>query len=407
MANLPLEFLKCLTLEEARARLAAGRPYSALIVDSALPGLDRDLVDLARRQGAAVLVVADPRVSRDWVALGASAVLPTDLDRDDLLTALRGHALPIADVSLPRETEPAHSPSWRGALVAVTGGGGVGSSTLAIALAQGLAADPRYGTTVLLADLALRADQAMLHDSRARVPGLPELVEAHRSGTPRPEEVRSLSFEVTERGYRLLLGLRRHREWAALRPRAVEVAIESLVRGHRAVVADVECDVEGEAECGSFDVEERNVLSRCGILGADLALVVGLPGLVGIHRLSQLIGELLAAGMDPGRILPVLNRAPRHPRARSELAAAVARLRDDSHAPDRDLPSPIFVPERRGLELALHDGLRLPDSLCTPLARSVAAILQHRPRVVRARDPEPVPVVPGSLGSWSTDAEVG
>lgn len=176
--------------------------------------------------------------------------------------------------------------------------------------------------------------------------------------------------------------------------------MESLRSGHRAVIADVDCDVEGEAECGSFDVEERNILARSALLGADLAIVVGVPGLTGIHRQVQLIGELLEAGLAPDRLAPVVNRAPRHPRARSGIASTLARLSEH----DRPLPSPIFVPERRGLELALHDGLRLPDTLSTPLARSVAAILEHRPPAVR--EVEPVPVAPGSLGSWS-DAVVG
>src|SRR3546814_12658529 len=85
------------------------------------------------------------------------------------------------------------------------------SSDLSIPLAQGLARDPRYSELICLADLALDAEQAMLHAARDVVPGVAELVEAHRSGSPGPHEVRDLTWEVGERGYRLLLGLRRHR----------------------------------------------------------------------------------------------------------------------------------------------------------------------------------------------------
>ncbi|MST32488.1 hypothetical protein GHK86_07105, partial [Acidimicrobiaceae bacterium USS-CC1] len=46
---LPAEFVKCLSAEEARARLGSGRPWSALVVDAAAPGFDRDLVDAAGR----------------------------------------------------------------------------------------------------------------------------------------------------------------------------------------------------------------------------------------------------------------------------------------------------------------------------------------------------------------------
>ena len=39
----PVEFLKCLTTDEARALLGSGRRASALLVDAATPGLDREL----------------------------------------------------------------------------------------------------------------------------------------------------------------------------------------------------------------------------------------------------------------------------------------------------------------------------------------------------------------------------
>src|SRR3546814_2814274 len=71
----------------------------------------------------------------------------------------------------------------------------------------------------------------MLHAARDVVPGVAELVEAHRSGSPGPHEVRDLTWEVGARGYRLLLGLRRHRDWTAIRPRAFDAALDGLRRG--------------------------------------------------------------------------------------------------------------------------------------------------------------------------------
>src|SRR5687767_7798641 len=87
-AVLPLEFVKCVSAAELRARLASGRPFSAVLVDAGQPGLDRDLVDASRAAGCAVLVVADGRVARDWAAMGVAALLPFDVSRDDLLEAL-------------------------------------------------------------------------------------------------------------------------------------------------------------------------------------------------------------------------------------------------------------------------------------------------------------------------------
>src|SRR5262245_66523313 len=91
--------------------------------------------------------------------------------------------------------------AWRGRLVAVTGSGGVGRSTLAMALAAGLAADPRDAGLVVLADLALHAQQALLHDAGDVVPGVVELAEAYRGQGLGPAGVRSVGFSVAGRGY--------------------------------------------------------------------------------------------------------------------------------------------------------------------------------------------------------------
>ncbi len=154
-------------------------------------------------------------------------------------------AVPGADLSNPVVT------GWRGRLIAVTGRGGTGSSTVAMALAQGLADDARYAGMVVLADCSLDADLALLHDARDIVPGIQELVEVHRAGRPSPDEIRQLTFAVANRNYHLVLGLRRHRDWAALRPRALEAAIDGLRRTFRMVVADADPDLEGEDQCGS------------------------------------------------------------------------------------------------------------------------------------------------------------
>lgn len=75
-SQIPVEFLKCVSVAEVRARLAAGRPISALLIDGGAAGLDRDLIDAASARSTAVIVVTDPRIDRDWTSLGANAVLP-------------------------------------------------------------------------------------------------------------------------------------------------------------------------------------------------------------------------------------------------------------------------------------------------------------------------------------------
>ena len=316
-AVIPVEFVKCVTLEEVRARLASGRAFSALLVDGGLPGVDRDLIDEARSSGCAVIVIDDDRVRRDWLALGASAILPPELNRSGLLDVLEAHSVAIGrgDVLPPIDSGTVASGSWRGRLIAVTGAGGTGASTAAIALAQGLGNDVRYGGLVLLADFALDADQAMLHDAGDVVPGVQELVEAHRNGEPATGEIRSLAFSAPDRNYQLLLGLRRHRDWVAVRPRAFDAALDGVRRAYKAVVADIDPDVEGEKQCGSTDVEERNLFARTISAVADVVVVVGLPGAKGMHRLVRLVDALVEHHVEPDRILPVINRAPRNPRA--------------------------------------------------------------------------------------------
>src|SRR5262245_8427644 len=194
-----------MSVEEVRVRLGSGRGYSALLVDDSLPGADRDLVELAREAGCAVIVIDSGRAPRQWAELGASALLSPAFERDELLQVLHQVATPIArSVGTPAPGAPdGVAPGFRGRLVAVTGSTGAGTSTIAAALAQGLASDPRHRDLVCLADLALDADQAMLHGSDDVVPGLVELVEGHRTGVPSLDEVRAMTWNVSSRGYHL------------------------------------------------------------------------------------------------------------------------------------------------------------------------------------------------------------
>ncbi|MCU1460390.1 MAG: hypothetical protein JWO37_465 [Acidimicrobiales bacterium] len=397
-ASLPAEFVKCVSAEEVRARLASGRQFSALVCDAGLPAVDRDLLAAGRAAGCAVLVVADPRVDRDWLSLGAVQVLRPGFDREELLDALADHAVMVrrGDADTVSRT-PARDTgaSWRGQVLAVCGPGGTGTSTAAIALAQSLA-ETTPGA-VLLADLRRNAEQAMLHDARDIVPGVQELVEAHRAGRPSADEVRALTFSISERGYHLLLGLRRGRHWAGIRPRSFEAALDSMRTAYQVVVCDLDSDFEGEAEGGSIDVEERNTMARLPVGEADAVLAVGAPTMKGLHSLVRVLHDLLTLGVAAPRIVPVLSRAPRSARARLALTRALAELVGAGVR----LPAPVFLPERH-VEEALRDGVRLPAGLGGPLADAVASITRGAGSAVpAAAAQEPRRVRPGSLGTWS------
>jgi hypothetical protein len=305
----------------------------------------------------------------------------------------------------------------------VCGSGGTGASTLAIALAQGLANRQSSSVTsktrdasngVLLADLALHADQAMLHDARDVVPGVQELVEAYRAASPPTDELRSLVFAIEERGYDLLLGLRRARGWAALRPRSVEAAFDGIRGAWSLLVCDTDADLEGEAETGSVDMEERHALARTAVAQADVVFAVGLPGVKGTHSLVRVLGDLVDFGVPPPRVVPVVNRAPRGHRGRAEVAqvCAVVPARPSpgasaSNGPGPDgLCPPVFLPERR-VDDALRDGVALPSSLSGPLVAAFDGVLQRLgPLHAGAeRGQGPARVVPGTLGHWEDEIE--
>jgi hypothetical protein len=403
-AALPIEFLKAISVEEVRVRLRSGRGYSAFLVDDTVLGLDRDLTDLALDAGCAVIVVDNGRARGSWIDLGASAVLPSDFGPTDLLQVLGQVARPVTRPEattgeLPSAADPS---GYRGRLVAVIGPGGTGCSTVAMAVAQGLAADPRHAELVCLADLALDAHQAMLHDARDVVPGVTELVEAHRGGAPSAAEVRSLTWRVEARGYHLLLGLRRHRDWTSIRPRSFHAALDGLRRGFRVVVADIDDDLEGERTTGSVDIEERNGMARSVASAADLVLAVGAPGMRGLHSLLRLTRDLLGHGVPASRILPIVNRSPRGPKARAEITRAFGQLieQETGGAP---LAAPIHLGERRHLEEALRDGARLPDAWSAPVCSAVLALLDVGPTdpPVPTLEEGPLRVVPGSLGRWT------
>ncbi len=400
---IPAEFVKCLSAEEVRARLSSGRPFSALMADASLPALDRDLVDTARAAGCAVVVVGDGRRGRDWTGLGAAATLASRFERKDLIEALAGHASLIGRADRPPVVdEVAAEVGWRGPLVAVTGSGGTGASTMAIAIAQGMATDPRHGGSVLLADFCLRAEQAMLHDARDVVPGVQELIDGYRTGRPTIEEIRATTFAVPERGYRLLLGMRRSRAWSTIRPKAFHAALDGVRSAFRAVVADVDADVEGEDGGGSIDIEERNVMARATCATADVVVAVGLPGMKGIHSLAGVVTDLVDLGTPTGRIVVLVNQAPRGARSRAEIGHTLRQLLPTWSA--AGAPSPVFVPERRADE-ALRDNVKLPEALVGPPTAACLAITEGSRVPLARRAFTPERIAPGTLGQWTPELE--
>lgn len=415
-ARLPAEFIRCVSLTEVHARLEGARRYSALLVDALLVGVDRDLFTAARTAGCAVIVIDDPTgPHRDWLELGAVAILDPGSDEHELTQRLTEIADLVPSATPPTTVLPPPRPSSeQGRLVAVTGPGGGGTSHAAIALAQGLAAvrgrlprrdgrtEPNRRPSVLLADLCRDGDQALYHDAIDRAPGLPELVDAHRTGWPSTTQALAHTFDVPARGYRLLLGMRQPQQWVRLRRQAVVSTLDTLQWLADVLVADVEPEVAGEPETGSIDVQDRHQLARTVLPRADAVLVVGMATMHGIVGIVRTVVRLITLGVVPERLIPVANRSPRSPRRRTEVTAALAELIATSAdlRPDRLQPV-VHVPDRDP-EPALRDGVALPGSVPNLLTTVVLRVLARADLPAAPAVAEPIPIAPGSLSSFGS-----
>ncbi len=384
----PVRVSHCETSAHLQARLRADGARIALL-DGDLPSVDRDLLADVAAVGGVPIVVAGARRRRRWATLGAALVLHADFDREALLDALASVTPPAAGAPSRREAP----------LLVATGPGGTGASVTAIALAQGLAAGQ---DGVLLVDGCLHAEQAMLHDADGSHACLADLVDLHTERTPDSRHVRGSAVGIVERGYHLLPGIPRARQWSRIRAGSLQSTLRSLRLAFDVVVVDVDPDVEGEAEGGSIDVEERNVLARTIHAAADVTLVVGQPTMKGSYALVRTMIELLEFGVRPQRLLPVFNGVDAAEAVRAELSRAVRDL-IDVVADGGAVGPALFTPH-----LALDGALRRREALPTPWAGSLAGAAMTV--LGRARDAgtatAPAPIAAGSLGHWD-DADGG
>ena len=384
---LAVDFVKSLSAQEVRRRLQADSSISAVITEPGAPGFDRSLAAEIVSGGVALIVVADPTWNIDWAAVGVAEVLDPAFGSAALATSLANHVGPRRlrdlDVTLPpgvpaaavTDADAQSQRTWMGALIAVTGGTGSGRSTVAMALAQGMAARSGNAGAVALADLSLRADLAMYHDVRDVVPGLQELVEMSSGPLPARREVKRHLFAIDNRGYSLLLGLRRQRDWTSLQPRALDAAIAALRSVYRITIADIDPEFDGESETGSSDVQMRNGPARAAATAASVVVVCGDAGLKGINDIVRVRRDLRDLGVEPGRLLTVVNRAPRSPRGRSEIVAALGALDDTVGV---TASTTVFIPERGQLELVHSTAGQLPSALVAPVTSEVARALERQ-----------------------------
>jgi len=377
--SLPASFIKCLDADEVVARAAGLGRVSMIVLDGEAHGVELDLFARLARY-CDLIVVVDDDDRRPWKRLGAHRVWPTTLTVPMVRGVLETEAAVAGAVALDVALQAMAGDTINdvlapgGSSIAVIGSSGAGTSTLAAALAQGLADDPTKAGRVCLADLALDASQALLHDSGDVIPGIQELTESHRRSRPSRRAVRRMTFEVESRRYDLLLGLRRPSDWPAVGQRELAAALASLRRVYSYVICDVDGTLEGEAETGSVDVEDRHCMARQAVTTSDVVVVVGRPDVRGLHQLVRTCDTVEQLGVDVERILPVVNRAPRAPQARAELTRTVAHLRQGGLG--EGAPSTLFLPPRRHLDRTHRRVDRLPEALVKPLREAVLSTLR-------------------------------
>lgn len=294
---------RCMDVAELLA--VAGAGVDVAVVDTTLPGLDLEAVELVRGRGVLVLGVGDgTRVS----ALGIRAVEPGSVAAT--VAAARSSVSSVLSAERP---EP--GPTVAGRLVAVWGPHGApGRSTLALSLASMLSA--RESTLLVDADVygGSQAQQVALLDD---VSGL--LAAARSANRGDHVAVTDHAVGIDER-LDLLSGIVHAQMGASLRPAAVERVLGQVREVYPQVVADCGFGLDVSGPSPSRDEVTLRLLRD-----ADAVVVVGRADPVGLARLVRGLHDVRE--VTDAEPVVVLNRV----RAglgwsRRELVATVRRL---------------------------------------------------------------------------------
>jgi len=302
------ELLACDGRIDLLTRLGTGRPFSAALVDHRTVGLDREFVRRAGAAGCPVILLGGPDDPARTSALGLAAHLPDPISDRDLAGAIDAHAVPIGrvdDLRLGVGDHPGSDHRWTGRLVAVTGPGGTGASSVARSLAQGLAAEPRLRGEVLLVDACLEADQAHLHGLTTHHVDLQGATQAHRGGDPPDHTLDDLLLSPEGHRHRLLPGIRRRRDWPTIGGPTLAATLRNLRDRHLATVVDVDPDVDLGPTHQPVGPATPGEPARIVLAMADLVLVVGRPprDTPADRATRRVIDNLLDAGVPVDRII--------------------------------------------------------------------------------------------------------
>ncbi|NNN12703.1 MAG: hypothetical protein HKL81_03005 [Acidimicrobiaceae bacterium] len=254
-----------------------------------------------------------------------------------------------------------------GHIISVVGSGGVGTSTIAMALAQGLS---QIGGSSLLVDARLRGEQAFLNDARSNAMGISELIRATRISRLEKRDLDPYLEWVSTRCYSLLKSGRTKRDWLGWDQDSISSTLETLTSNFGHLVVDVGCDFEGSSDTGSNDIESRNLLGRLSLARSSLVVLVGTDDTKGIFSLASINREISRSELTTSPSLFVMNRCESSRLKRAMDQQELARLLSASANPkvpsaERDQAEVIYIPSRH-IDSIIADVLPLPRWMVDP-----------------------------------------
>ena len=272
---------RCRDVVELRA-VAHAAQVDVAIVDGALRGLDRDVVENLRSCGVRLIAVSE--VDSDLLAMGVSAVVGENLV--GLAERLRPTASEPGEASLGPSGAVPGERAATGRLVAVWGPPGApGRTTVSIELAVALA---RLSSDAMLVDLdTIAPSVAQLLGLIDDTSGLAAAARMAARGEIEPQMLAALAVSVPS-GPRVLVGLPSPERWTELRPASTAAVLECA----RSTVPWTVIDVGGVLEGSDLDwvdpgTPQRFGAARTAMAHADAVVCVGNSDPVGLTRLLR------------------------------------------------------------------------------------------------------------------------
>lgn len=365
---------RCVDLADLLATASTGLA-SVAVVSPGLSGLDADSVDVLRRAGVGVVVVAaaadlgngeTERIRR----LGIEHVLPAGelTSLADTVAAVGADVGPGTRSVAEDADDPVAATPVPGRVLAVWGPAGApGRTTVAVGLAAELA---RSGHETFLLDADPYGGSVAQHlGVLDEVSGLLAAARSANSGLLDADRLGGFARQVDDR-LRVLTGLPRADRWQEVRAVAFEDLLDQAARLAAYVVLDVGFSLEGDpADPFGGAAPQRNLMTLAAVERADEVVVVGAADPVGLARLARGLVELrdVVPGVRPrvvvNRTRPSLGWSDRE--IRGMVEGFVTPL--DVH----------FVPDdRAAADRALMAGQSLAESGDSPLRVAVATIAE-------------------------------